>query len=178
MDQRSSEPGLPLAYFITFSGYGTWIHGDERGSVDQEHNLPGTPYLTPNASRAECELSKMDEEAYFMDETRRARVLEGVLQVCELRNWDLFAAHVRQAHVHVVVAASDAPEKVMHALKSYASRRLSDAGLDSGDRKRWARHGSTRYLWNTQAVEEAVAYVVDEQGEPMAVYDRRRKPPL
>ena len=25
----------PLAYFITFTCYGNWLHGDERGSVDR-----------------------------------------------------------------------------------------------------------------------------------------------
>jgi len=28
------------AYLITFTTYGTWVHGDERGSVDREHNIP------------------------------------------------------------------------------------------------------------------------------------------
>ncbi len=37
----------PLAYFITFTCCGTWLHGDERGSVDREHNTPGTPVLEP-----------------------------------------------------------------------------------------------------------------------------------
>ena len=35
----------PLAYFITFRAYGTWLHGDERGAVDRRHNDYGTPYL-------------------------------------------------------------------------------------------------------------------------------------
>jgi hypothetical protein len=42
---------IPLAYFITFTCYGTWLHGDERGSVDDEHNTPGTPVLDPDPER-------------------------------------------------------------------------------------------------------------------------------
>jgi REP element-mobilizing transposase RayT len=178
MDPRSAEPGLPLAYFITFGAYGTWVHGDERGSVDRGHNLPGTPYLAPDHFRFECEQSRTSEQPYLMDEARRIHVLEAVRQACGKRGWDLLAVHVRQAHVHVVVAAADTPEKVMHALKGYASRRLNEAGLDGRDRTRWARHGSTRYLWNRRAVDDAVTYVVDEQGAPMAVYDRRKEPPM
>ena len=34
---------VPLAYLITFRTYGTWLHGDARGSVDREHNVFGTP---------------------------------------------------------------------------------------------------------------------------------------
>ena len=117
----------------------------------------------------------MSQPPYDLDAARRPHVLAGVQEVCARRAWGLLAAHVRPAHVHVVVAAGDTAEKVLHALKSYASRRLNAAGLDTPDRKRWARHGSTRYLWHRQAVEEAVAYVVDEQGPPMEVYDVRKK---
>ena len=32
-----SDDHIPLAYFITFRSYGTWLHGDKRGSVDRLH---------------------------------------------------------------------------------------------------------------------------------------------
>jgi hypothetical protein len=60
--------------------------------------------------------------------------------------------------------------KVMNDLKSFASRRLNELGFDTADRKRWARHGSTRWLWKREDVQAALAYVVDKQGEKMAVY--------
>jgi hypothetical protein len=41
---------------------------------------------------------------------------------------------------------------------------------DGPDRKRWARHGSTRWLWKDEEVQQALQYVVDEQGEPMALF--------
>lgn len=59
----------------------------------------------------------------------------------------------------------------MNDIKSYASRRLNEMGLDEPRRKRWARHGSTRWLWNPENVSDAIRYVVDEQGEPMAVFE-------
>jgi hypothetical protein len=31
--------------------------------------------------------------------------------------------------------------------------------------------GSTRYLWRQQQVSAAIRYVVDDQGEPMEVFD-------
>ena len=174
----ANPPGLPLAYFITFSTYGSWLHGEDKGSVDRAHNLPGTPYLAPSSARLEIEESARQQDVYVMDETRRDHVLAAVREVCTVRQWDVFAVHVRQAHVHVVLAAGDTPEKVMNTFKSYASRRLNEARLDDRGRKRWSRHGSTRYLWDPQAIEEAVAYVVDQQGPAMAVYDRRKDPPL
>jgi REP element-mobilizing transposase RayT len=86
------------------------------------------------------------------------------------REWNLLAAHVRTTHVHVVVEADVAPEKILSDLKSYASRGLNRLGKDASDRKRWARHGSTRWLWKDKDVKDAIRYVVEGQGEPMAVF--------
>ncbi|HEX9659180.1 MAG TPA: hypothetical protein VGA18_02730, partial [Rhodothermales bacterium] len=47
----SGHPTAPLAYLITFTTYGTWLHGDERGSVDPGHSIPGTPPLERDAHR-------------------------------------------------------------------------------------------------------------------------------
>jgi REP element-mobilizing transposase RayT len=71
-------------------------------------------------------------------------------------------------HVHVVVEATDAPEKIMNDLKSYASRRLNETRIQQ---KRWSRHGSTRRLWKDDDVRSAVRYVIDEQGEAMAAFE-------
>ena len=58
----------------------------------------------------------------------------------------------------------------MNDFKSYASRGLNRLERDGPDRKRWARHGSTRWLWKDEDVREAIRYVVEEQGEDMAVF--------
>ena len=38
----------PFGFHITFRAYGTWLHGDVRGSVDRFHNRYGTPRLPRN----------------------------------------------------------------------------------------------------------------------------------
>jgi hypothetical protein len=43
--------------------------------------------------------------------------------------------------------------------------------LDEPKRKRWAHHGSTRWLWKPQHVSAAMQYVVAEQGEAMSVFE-------
>jgi hypothetical protein len=58
----------------------------------------------------------------------------------------------------------------MNTSKSYASRALKRLGRDEPERKRWARHGSTRWLWKDHDVQEAIRYVAYGQGESMEVY--------
>ncbi len=59
----------------------------------------------------------------------------------------------------------------MTTLKAYASRALNRQLLDSPGRRRWARHGGTRYLLTTAAVRAAIQYVVCQQGKSMAVLE-------
>jgi len=113
----------------------------------------------------------MDQPPYRLDRSRREAVLAGLRERCTDRRWKLLAAHVRTNHVHIVVEADARPERIMNDLKSYASRCLNGLGLDESDRKRWARHGSTRWLWKPQSVSAAIRYVVDEQGDQMAVFE-------
>jgi hypothetical protein len=44
-----NDTDSPLAYFISFRSYGTWLHGDKRGAIDRAHNRYRTPYLPSQA---------------------------------------------------------------------------------------------------------------------------------
>lgn len=159
-----------MRYFITFACYGAHLHGDESGSVDRRHNLFGTRVLESSPRRAVAERLSMAQPPYELDSESRPVVLEALRQVCLQRGWNLLAAHVRSSHVHVVVEGEGLPEKVTNDFKAYASRALNRLDGNGPGRRRWARHGSTRWLWKDQDVREAVRYVVEEQGDPMAVF--------
>jgi len=160
-----------VIYLITFACYGHHLHGSESGSVDREHNTPGTPILIVDSARAAAEKERMDQALYNLDEVRRDAVLLAMQEVCAHRGWSLLAAHVRSNHVHAVVEAEVPPERVMSDFKTYASRRMNRMGLDEPNRKRWARHGSTRWLWKPQHVSAAIQYVIAEQGDAMSVFE-------
>ena len=169
------ETAIPVAYFITFNCYGTWLHGDKLTSVDRFNNTPGTDFLSLNSKRAGLVKKQMSETPYFLDESRRHIVLQAIVEVCSYRQWVLLAAHVRSNHVHCIIHAILQPEQIMNAIKSYASRHLNKSNLDGDRVNRWARHGSTRYLWKEAEVEAAIQYVVNEQGLPMSVLENKNR---
>jgi REP element-mobilizing transposase RayT len=146
------------------------MHGDEGGSVDRNHNLPGSRALGAEPTRLAAESHLMPQARYTLDQPRREAVLHALAERCTNRGWSLLAAHVRTNHVHIVIAAEVAPERIMNDLKSYASRYLNRLGIDAPDRKRWTRHGSTRWLNKREEVSGAIRYVAEKQGEPMAVF--------
>ncbi len=161
----------PLAYFITFHTYGTWLHGRRGGSVDQEHNVYGEPFLDANSQRERASAKRMTQPPMRLDTAQREVVINDIRDACEYRKWRAWAIHVRTTHVHVVVTAVEAPiEECMRIFKARATRGLRAAGLINEDREVWARHGSTRYLWSEEQVAEKIHYVLEEQGEPMARY--------
>src|SRR5579864_5139254 len=131
-----------MRYFITFACYGAHLHGDESGSVDRHHNVPGNRLAEASPERVAVKRQQMHGAPYRLDRDGRATVLDALREVCLHRKWILWAAHVRTNHVHVVVEADVRPEMVMHAFKAYASRSLNRLGSDEPDRKRYARHGS------------------------------------
>ena len=163
----SSQPTTVNHYLITFTTYGSWLHGDEKGSADRDHNLPGTPYLPPNEPLERHEDDQLSGPPQSLDERQRPVVRDTLLEVCDHRGWTLLAANVRTSHVHAVVAAAAVPEKVMNDFKSYATRRLTEAGLHTRSDKLWTRHGSTRYLNDELSLMAAKRYVMEEQGEDL-----------
>ncbi|HEX8686950.1 MAG TPA: transposase [Pyrinomonadaceae bacterium] len=166
MVKEFDSNSLPLAYLITFRCYGTWVHGDRRGSTDRQgHNVFGTPRIPPNQKLERADVGSLTYPPAILEPAQRDAVEKAIREVCKHRDFRLDAVSARSNHVHAVVAAACKPEVIMNAFKSYATRRLRACGLVSPDAKLWARHGSTRYLWKTQNVEEAIGYVLYGQGD-------------
>jgi REP element-mobilizing transposase RayT len=165
------SPIPPMNYFITFSCYGCHLHGHGSGSVDSNHRQFGSRLLEPDSQRVARERERMDQAPYDLDDNRRQIVLWALQERCRERGWDLLAAHVRSTHIHLIVAAEVRPERIMNDLKCFLSRCLNRTKLDRPGCKRWARHGSTRWLWKQEDLRAAIRYVVDQQGPPMAVFE-------
>jgi hypothetical protein len=158
---------FPLAYLITFRCYGTWLHGDERGSYRRSHGvISGVSRIPPRPRLKEAEIKQLKQKPISLNTKQRAVVTNAVREVCIHRKYTLRAVNVRTNHAHAVVSAMCEPEPILDAFKSYATRALRRAGLLNGRIKPWARHGSTIYLWKERDVAKAIEYVLLGQGDP------------
>ncbi len=175
MSKNQTLNKIPLAYFITFTCYGTWLHGEKTTSVDQKNSTFGHKFVPKNELRYESAKQRQKETPYILDEPRRVIILKAIVEVCTSRQWVLFAAHVRTNHIHIIVHAIEIPEHITNSIKAYSSRYLNDSRLDGNRKNRWSRHGSTRYLWNENEVESTIQYVIHEQGEPMALIENTER---
>ena len=161
----------PGTYLLTFACYGTKLHGDA-DTVDRWHNVLGAPRIQENSGRVAHQRQLMDQPPYTLDGTRRCVTLKAIQDGCGKKMWTLLAAHVRTNHIHAVVEADASAEWVMSTFKRAASRALNDLGVDGqAERRRWARHGSTRYIWTKGQLSAAICYTVSGQGEQLSVYE-------
>ena len=165
----------PLAYLITISCYGKRLHGEPTETVDRTHKTYGSDYVPTSPFAAQLEEAAMRSRAFEMTSTQRTLILEVVQQVCGFRSWRLWCAHVRTNHLHVVVGGPATPEKMMNDFKVYGTRALRRSSGSSASGKHWARHGSTRYLWDLDDVIVAIDYVVNQQGQAMALWENPDK---
>jgi REP element-mobilizing transposase RayT len=162
---------FPLAYLISFRTYGTWLHGDERGSMSRKQNIYGTPRIAPNPRLQQAEAKQLKHPPVRLDARQRPAVEAAIREVCENRKYWLRAINVRTNHVHTVVSALLKPEPILQAFQAYATRRLRKLGLLARNIKPWSRHGSTPYLWKQRHVERAIDYVLNGQGDDLPRFD-------
>lgn len=150
----------PIGYFITFTTYGTWLHGDDRGS--NSRNPSGR--LSPNPRLERSDERQLLHDPVKLNAEQRECVRLAIEGVCRHRRWHAHVVEVRSNHVHVVVqAAGVEPRRVMNDFKAWSTRRLREAGLVDESKKVWTRGGSGRYLWDDGDVQDACAYVALDQ---------------
>src|ERR1700681_130683 len=124
MKPEFNEDHTPLAYLITFRCYGTWLHGDKRGSVDRHHNRYGAPLIRPNQKWLQHNKRLLKDKPVKLSRNQRTLVTTSIKETCEIRGWLLHATNVRTNHAHSVVTAACGPSRILNALKANATRTL------------------------------------------------------
>lgn len=154
----------PLAYFLTWHTYGTWLHGRQEGSVDRLHNDYATPLLRPSPLREKRARDRMAHEPVIFTRKARTMVEAVIREHCAIRQWHIHALAVRTNHVHLVVNAGETkPETVVTQLKQWGTRRLREGGLVASEQPVWAKHASTKRLFDERSLQQAVRYTLEEQ---------------
>jgi len=157
---------FPLAYMITFRCYGTWLHGDERGSIDRHNKRHGMPKYPEIEHWQQISTDRMKRQPVKLDARMRRSVEKAIRETCRIRNWTLLAINVRTNHVHVVIVIGPKkPGIALNALKANATRQMRADGCWTSDQTPWADKGSERYLWNESSVAKAIDYVTNRQGD-------------
>ena len=114
----------PLAFLQTRTCYGSWFHGDQRGSMDRHSQSLGSGGVEVNRNRALYEGSLMKGAPFVLSNDAHHAVDKAIRGLCERREWRLGASNVRTNHVHAVVSAGIDPARILQACKAAATREL------------------------------------------------------
>jgi REP element-mobilizing transposase RayT len=163
----------PLAFFLTWTTYGTWLPGDQRGWVSK----PGI-FQPPDPNLEASARKQLTETPITLDPEQRALVEDTIKAHCQIRGWHLHAVNGRTNHVHAVVTAPKrGPEKVMDQFKAWCTRRLKELDQSRNLRsskkettrmvrqKWWTQRGSKRRLFDEKSLELAIQYVLEAQDD-------------
>ncbi|MFM8415231.1 MAG: transposase [Planctomycetota bacterium] len=152
----------PLAFFLTWTTYGSWLPGDDRGWADDRGVLREPSLrLTSSARR------RLAGFAVSLTLAQREQVAQTIARHCQHRQWTLFAVACRSQHVHVVVSApAYQPVTVSQQLKMWAARTLVSGGALAG--RIWTRGCSRRRIYDERGLQAVVQYVAECQDRPIA----------
>ncbi len=149
----------PLAYFITWTVYGTFLQGDERG-----WRKWGKGYQPTQPRLAEWRRDRLKHSIELLSDPERELVDKEVYRLSEYRGWKCWATMARTNHVHVVVTANDRKGSVVRdQCKANATRVLRGHSTRFVGRPVWSELGDWQCINTEEELEIVIAYVMDAQ---------------
>ncbi len=159
-----------FALHESWTCYGTWLPGDERGYVSNmltdegyrpKHSVPGTP-CDCDDERTRRRAEQLQAHPTVRLSPAQARcVAEAICAAAIDRDWVVLQGAVMANHAHMVVTnCPDDGPAVRRVLKGVSQAALSRQAERPG--RWWTRGGSDRYKHGATAVRNAVQYVADQ----------------
>lgn len=169
-------------WFLTWTTYGTWLPGDERGFVGSAkdefgefstHNEFGSALGKPNEHLRSAAEQQLKANPILLNIHHARALLEQFQETVHFRKWLLIAVGIMHTHLHVVVGVpgDPDPEKILGDFKAYGSRCLNQKWGKPTSDTWWTTRGSKRKLGASRALETVVHYVC-HQPNPLLIWTR------
>lgn len=151
----------PLAFFLTWTVYGTFLQGDIRWWRKKRQG--STP---PQPALEQWHRDRLKHEVVLLDENHRAIVNSQIAKHCQHRSWHLWVANARTNHVHVVVTAKNySGNRVRDQLKANCTGALRKNAPIFVDRPIWTTGGDWQCLNDDDSLQEAIEYADEGQDQ-------------
>jgi REP element-mobilizing transposase RayT len=157
----------PVGYMLTWTTYGTWLHGDARGSWNAKANADRDHFVPPDLRFENYRKSQLKAPPLLLDAAMRRIVREAIEDQCAYSGWELMALNVRTNHVHPVLPTVAKSASMLQQLKARATRLLRENRLLETDRPVWTTGGSTTLVFSQRQLTEVIHYVKHRQGKPL-----------
>ena len=168
-------------WFLTWTTYGSWLPGDERGFVSpkfemddpqRRNNHIGKPY---DVGRTEllglAEANRVGAPVQLTDEQAEVARLQ-ITETARHRGWTLIAGAIMHNHVHLLVGVTGDPDpsSLLRDFKSYGSRALNSRFGRPVSGTWWTEQGSKRKIDDWENLETVLCYI-RQQHRPLAIWE-------
>ena len=140
-----------IAYMITWTTYGTWLQGDERGYVKDGETLG------PDKQLKYANQILQKHKSIRFTETQKQIVKNAIIQTAQKNNQRILAISVCSNHIHVVAETASLPiEQTVHKYKRMSTLFLKNAGLNG---KIWSKGFDKRFCYTEKEIINRIEYV-------------------
>ena len=138
-------------YMITWTTYGSWLQGDERGYVKEGRIYPGDELLRQNNERLQI------HKAIRLSKAQRQLVQNAIIKEAERQGQRIYALAVCSNHVHLLLEYIPRPlSKVLAHYKTAARLALRTLGQTG---KVWAKGYDKRFCFDQATLAQKIKYV-------------------
>ncbi len=159
--------GKMIAYMLTWTTYGTWLQGDERGYVKDGQ------VLDPNKTLEEINKINLKKQPAKFNAKQREIVRDSIIQEAKKLNQKIFALTVSSNHIHLLIEKiSKSIETTAALYKTAARAALNKNGLAG---KVWSKGYDKRYCFNYRELKNRIEYIQNHAKKYKEVNINERK---
>lgn len=140
-----------VGYMITWTTFGTWLQGDERGYVKNGQTLPG------NKALQIANKTLQSQDTVRLSKNKQQIVQTAIMKQAQSRNHHIYALAVQSNHIHMVLENTPEPISKIVAYYKNAARLALKATGHCG--KLWTKGYDKRYCYDQDALEQRINYV-------------------
>ena len=142
---------MVIAYMLTWTTYGTWLQGDQRGWVKDGE------VLRPNEKLESANRRQMKFGQTFLTNSQKTAAVQAIINEANELRQKLFALSVCNNHVHLVVQNIEMPVgQVVSHYKHAARLAIQELGFNG---KLWTQGFDKRYCMDEKELSVKIAYV-------------------
>ncbi len=150
-----------LGYLITWTTYGTWLQGDERGYARKGKVYSGSEGLSASNRFT------MSRDAVILKPPQRKMAHQAIMREAFQQNHRILALAVQHNHVHIVFEFNAIPiSRIVAQYKTAARIALKETGLTG---RVWTKGYDKRYCFEKSTLADKIKYVNNHDNSYFAI---------
>ncbi|MFQ5412425.1 MAG: transposase, partial [Phycisphaerae bacterium] len=171
------EHNIPC-HLLTWTTYGTWLPGDDRGFVSRTpaaaggheiRNEPGTSYDAGRRDLTESARKRMKGKPVFLNPQHARVIHDAFIEVAINHDIAMLAFSIMPDHVHLICQDSErSGSDLLQLFKGVSSRSLGQRFKLVESPRWWTESGSKRFIRKRDDPQAAIDYVCN-QARPLCI---------